>query len=211
MAHHCFVSCRQSLWSIRCKVAVGYITEFLNPPEFSYLQVHEKAKPKCTCGNWSTVGVLNALTRFERVDIFKTLHDINTTKKSSTYSILQLKLFYGERSYCIVQIEPATVHYSKNIRCTVQADVWEILSISVEVKCALKILFSSFLSQFRDDEDAIEPIDGFPKQHRYGLNRVLEFLTPLCAKGLQSVLLFGISAKLAKVSSGTVMVPFKSP
>ncbi|XP_071822005.1 delta-aminolevulinic acid dehydratase-like [Apostichopus japonicus] len=54
-----------------------------------------------------------------------------------------------------------------------------------------------------DDEDAIEPIDGFPKQNRYGLNRVLEFLTPLCAKGLQSVLLFGISAKLAKDNEGS--------
>ena len=52
-----------------------------------------------------------------------------------------------------------------------------------------------------DEADPDEEIGSLPEQHRYGVNRLEEALRPLVAKGLKTVLLFGVLAKLPKVSS----------
>ncbi|KAH9810079.1 Delta-aminolevulinic acid dehydratase [Teratosphaeria destructans] len=43
-----------------------------------------------------------------------------------------------------------------------------------------------------DNPDEMESIPSLPGQKRMGLNRIVEFLRPLVAKGLKSVILFGV-------------------
>ncbi|CAL1569599.1 unnamed protein product [Knipowitschia caucasica] len=54
-----------------------------------------------------------------------------------------------------------------------------------------------------DNEDGIEPIGSLPGQARYGVNRVEELLGPLVQKGLKSVLIFGVPAKVEKDERGS--------
>lgn len=52
----------------------------------------------------------------------------------------------------------------------------------------------------RDEENAKDPINTMPGVYRYGINQLEKLLQPLIAKGLQSVLLFGVSQHLQKVT-----------
>ena len=52
----------------------------------------------------------------------------------------------------------------------------------------------------RDTENALEEIPSMPEQFRYGVNRVVEALQPVVARGLKAVLLFGVPSNLTKVS-----------
>ncbi|KAF3936463.1 hypothetical protein ABW19_dt0207225 [Dactylella cylindrospora] len=55
-----------------------------------------------------------------------------------------------------------------------------------------------------DNPDEETPISSLPNQHRRGLNKLVPYLTPLVAKGLKSVILFGVPlAPDAKDSCGT--------
>ncbi|XP_048510618.1 delta-aminolevulinic acid dehydratase isoform X2 [Athalia rosae] len=54
-----------------------------------------------------------------------------------------------------------------------------------------------------DDADAKDPIASMPGIYRYGINSLKPMLEPLIAKGLQSVLLFGVPNHLAKDKVGT--------
>ncbi|KAJ8039171.1 Delta-aminolevulinic acid dehydratase [Holothuria leucospilota] len=63
-----------------------------------------------------------------------------------------------------------------------------------------QLIFPVFVS---DDADAIQEINGFPNQNRYGLNRLVDFLNPLTENGLRSVLLFGVPTKLEKDNEGS--------
>jgi len=51
------------------------------------------------------------------------------------------------------------------------------------------LIYPIFIS---DSPDEMSPIPSLPNQSRMGLNRLLPFLEPLLAKGLQSVILFGV-------------------
>ena len=57
------------------------------------------------------------------------------------------------------------------------------------------------VSVHRDEDDAVEEITSLPGQARYGVNRLVEALTPIVNNGLDSVLLFGVPSKLPKVSN----------
>ena len=52
--------------------------------------------------------------------------------------------------------------------------------------------------------DAKVPLGGLPNQHRWGVDRLEEFLAPLVAKGLQSVILFGVPERKQKDAVGTL-------
>lgn len=54
-----------------------------------------------------------------------------------------------------------------------------------------------------DDPDKVEPIPSMPGQYRWGLNKLKSFLEPLVAKGLCSVILFGVPLIASKDSTGT--------
>lgn len=55
-----------------------------------------------------------------------------------------------------------------------------------------------------DNPDEDTPIPSLPGQNRRGLNKLVSFLTPLIAKGLKSVILFGVPlAPTAKDALGT--------
>jgi porphobilinogen synthase len=55
-----------------------------------------------------------------------------------------------------------------------------------------------------DNPDEFTPIPSLPNQNRLGLNKLVPFLTPLVAKGLRSVILFGVPlAASAKDALGT--------
>lgn len=52
-----------------------------------------------------------------------------------------------------------------------------------------------------DEDDAEIEIKSLPGQKRWGINKVKGFLEPLVAKGLASVMLFGVPVNSAKVRS----------
>jgi porphobilinogen synthase len=54
-----------------------------------------------------------------------------------------------------------------------------------------------------DHRDAIEPITAMPGQQRIGTNQLVSFLQPLCDRGLQSVLLFGVPSQAPKDDRGS--------
>ena len=56
-----------------------------------------------------------------------------------------------------------------------------------------------------DEADLVEEIGSLPEQRRYGVNCLEEALGPLVAKGLKTVLLFGVPAKLPKVGHTSFM------
>jgi len=72
-------------------------------------------------------------------------------------------------------------------------------SIGTEV-CPNNLMFPIFITE---NEDAIEPIDALPGQSRFGVNRLVEFLKPVVANGLTSVLLFGITTTFDKDDRGS--------
>lgn len=51
----------------------------------------------------------------------------------------------------------------------------------------------------RDEKNAKDVINSMPGVYRYGINQLEKMLQPLVAKGLQAVLLFGVSQYLEKV------------
>jgi porphobilinogen synthase len=51
-----------------------------------------------------------------------------------------------------------------------------------------------------DDPEASVDIPSLPGQRRWGLNRLQSFLSPLVAKGLESVILFGVPFNCNKVN-----------
>jgi len=51
--------------------------------------------------------------------------------------------------------------------------------------------------------DAIEDISSLPGVSRYGINRVLDFLTPLVQRGLRSVIIFGVDVRSEKDGAGS--------
>ena len=53
---------------------------------------------------------------------------------------------------------------------------------------------------YSDEQDAKEPIPSMPGVYRYGINHLRKMLQPLVLKGLQSILLFGVSKHLKKVT-----------
>ncbi|KAK3756372.1 hypothetical protein RRG08_038861 [Elysia crispata] len=54
-----------------------------------------------------------------------------------------------------------------------------------------------------DDPDAVQPIASMPGQSRYGVNRLVEALSPLVDMGLKAVLLFGVPENLTKDDTGS--------
>jgi len=64
----------------------------------------------------------------------------------------------------------------------------------------LDTIHKTFIYGCRDAEDAKESINSMPDVYRYGINQLEKMLQPLVAKGLQSVLLFGVTQYLEKVT-----------
>ncbi|XP_058054554.1 delta-aminolevulinic acid dehydratase [Anopheles bellator] len=54
-----------------------------------------------------------------------------------------------------------------------------------------------------EDDEAVQDIPSMPGVARYGANQLLAHLQPLVAKGLQSILLFGVIDQMPKDSTGT--------
>ncbi|EPQ28879.1 uncharacterized protein PFL1_03680 [Pseudozyma flocculosa PF-1] len=55
-----------------------------------------------------------------------------------------------------------------------------------------------------DDADAAVELQSMPGQRRWGVNKLEAFLAPLVAKGLSSVILFGVPLKTPKDARGTL-------
>lgn len=71
------------------------------------------------------------------------------------------------------------------------------LGFHLHVICLNPSLLSHL--SFRDNPDQIEPVSSLPGVNRYGVNTLQAALTPLVAKGLKAVLLFGVPTGLPKV------------
>ncbi|KAK8389724.1 hypothetical protein O3P69_009014 [Scylla paramamosain] len=54
-----------------------------------------------------------------------------------------------------------------------------------------------------DEPDAVQPISSLPGVSRYGVNKLVDALTPLVQNGLSSVLLFGVPTNMPKDKTGT--------
>src|ERR1700761_2563238 len=71
------------------------------------------------------------------------------------------------------------------------------------------LIYPLFLT---DNPDEVTPIPSLPNQSRLGLNKLIPYLTPLVAKGLRSVILFGVPlAPNAKDALGTAADDPKGP
>ena len=62
------------------------------------------------------------------------------------------------------------------------------------------MLFHTYTYSYSDEQEAKEPIASMPGVYRYGINHLERMLQPLVLKGLQSILLFGVSKHLEKVN-----------
>lgn len=62
------------------------------------------------------------------------------------------------------------------------------------------LMYPIFVS---DEPSAAVPIASLPGQRRWGVDRLKGFLDPLVAKGLRSVILFGVPTKIEKDPSGS--------
>ena len=51
--------------------------------------------------------------------------------------------------------------------------------------------------------DALEPINALPGVSRYGINNLIPFLSQQVAKGLRSVIIFGVDVKSTKDAVGS--------
>ncbi|XP_066293838.1 delta-aminolevulinic acid dehydratase-like [Branchiostoma lanceolatum] len=65
---------------------------------------------------------------------------------------------------------------------------------------ASNLMYPIFIT---DDADTVEPITSLPLQSRFGVNRIVEHLTPLVKKDLKCVLIFGVPSKLPKDDRGS--------
>ncbi|KFH63174.1 porphobilinogen synthase [Podila verticillata NRRL 6337] len=54
-----------------------------------------------------------------------------------------------------------------------------------------------------DNDNVEEKIDTLPGQSRWGINLLVDFLTPLVANGLKSVIIFGVPANIEKDAVGS--------
>ncbi|XP_037963730.2 delta-aminolevulinic acid dehydratase [Plutella xylostella] len=54
-----------------------------------------------------------------------------------------------------------------------------------------------------ENDDAVQPVASMPNVYRYGINQLMVALKELVAKGLKSILIFGIIEKLEKDPKGT--------
>lgn len=63
------------------------------------------------------------------------------------------------------------------------------------------LMYPLFVS---DDPECQAPILSLPGQHRWGLNTLVPFLAPLVAKGLASVILFGVPLDMPKDARGSL-------
>ena len=65
--------------------------------------------------------------------------------------------------------------------------------------CTSLLLFT--LNVYSDEPDRTEEIASLPEQCRYGINCIETALKPLVAKGLKTVLIFGVPTKIEKVTT----------
>ncbi|KXS10426.1 aminolevulinate dehydratase [Gonapodya prolifera JEL478] len=62
-----------------------------------------------------------------------------------------------------------------------------------------------------DKDDAVDEIATLPEQKRWGVNRLKELINPLVAKGLKSLLIFGVPTMAVKDDYGTSATDPASP
>ncbi|XP_011168510.1 delta-aminolevulinic acid dehydratase isoform X2 [Solenopsis invicta] len=74
---------------------------------------------------------------------------------------------------------------------------WQSPNVEITVN---NLMYPIFVS---DEENAKDLINSMPGVYRYGINHLEKMLQPLVAKGLQSVLLFGVSQHLEKDEIGS--------
>ncbi|XP_018370604.1 PREDICTED: delta-aminolevulinic acid dehydratase [Trachymyrmex cornetzi] len=74
---------------------------------------------------------------------------------------------------------------------------WQSPNVEITVN---NLMYPIFIS---DAENAKEPINSMPGVYRYGINQLEKMLQPLVAKGLKSVLLFGVTQYLEKDEIGS--------
>ncbi|XP_076653690.1 porphobilinogen synthase isoform X1 [Halictus rubicundus] len=82
---------------------------------------------------------------------------------------------------------------------------WQSPNVEITVS---NLMYPIFIS---DEQDAKEPITSMPGVYRYGINQLHKMLHPLVSKGLQSVLLFGVSKHLLKDYRGSNADSLKNP
>ncbi|KOX79366.1 Delta-aminolevulinic acid dehydratase [Melipona quadrifasciata] len=74
---------------------------------------------------------------------------------------------------------------------------WQSPNVEITVNALMYPIFIS------DEQNAKEPIASMPGVYRYGINHLESMLKPLVSKGLQSILLFGVSKHLEKDHIGS--------
>ncbi|CAF4803060.1 unnamed protein product, partial [Rotaria magnacalcarata] len=60
-----------------------------------------------------------------------------------------------------------------------------------------QLIYPVFVTDLVPDESS-EEIPNFPEQRRYGVNALLDHLSPLANKGLKTIILFGVTGSSCK-------------
>lgn len=82
---------------------------------------------------------------------------------------------------------------------------WQSPNVEITVNSLMYPIF------ILDEPDAKDPIKSMPGVYRYGINQLRKMLEPLVSKGLQSILLFGVSKNLKKDYIGSNADSAKNP
>lgn len=73
-----------------------------------------------------------------------------------------------------------------------------------------QLIYPVFVTDLVSD-DSSEEIPNFPEQRRYGVDALIEHLSPLVSKGLKTILLFGVTASTNKNPDGDYALSKVSP
>jgi len=82
---------------------------------------------------------------------------------------------------------------------------WQSRTSTIDAKC---LMYPVFVSRHRD---TITEIATLPGQYRVGLDRLIDFLTPIVRDGLKSVLLFACDPEKGEREENTATDPVKNP
>ena len=84
---------------------------------------------------------------------------------------------------------------------------WHGCNTQLNIK---QLIYPVFVTDLVPDESS-EEIPNFPEQRRYGVDALIDHLSPLVNKGLRTVLIFGVTGSSNKTPTGESALSKDSP
>ncbi|UJR16080.1 hypothetical protein I4U23_002993 [Adineta vaga] len=84
---------------------------------------------------------------------------------------------------------------------------WQGSNTTLNIK---QLIYPVFVTDLIPDESS-EDIPNFPEQRRYGVDALIDHLSPLIQKGLKTILIFGVTSNMNKTLDGAYALSKDSP